>query len=851
MISPLLRSSVRYFARHKWLFALSILGVAVGVAVVVSIDVANVSAKRAFELSSATVAGNATHQIRGNSSGLPEQTYVNLRVRDGIDYIAPIVSGYAAIPSHPAYTMEILGVDPIADAPFRPFVGGVGAPGGYDLGAFIGPGMGAIMSERRASQFGVGVGDSLDVSVDGIRAQLKLVNLIVPNDERSAEAIDNLLIVDIGTAQALTGTAGFLSRIDLIIGDNAEGEQELRRIQQLLPAGVEIVRSETRSAMLMQMTRAFEMNLSALSLLALIVGMFLTYNTIAFSVVQRRQMIGRMRAIGATRRDIIEQILGEALLVGLVGTSIGLLLGLVLGKGLVSLVSRTINDLYFVVTVRDISVSPSIIIKGAVLGLIATILSALAPALSATSGDASTVLRRSTFEGALRRRTAAMSVIGAVVVASAYVVLATVSLGIVGSYIWIGIGLLGFVLMVPGFTVAAIRGIRPVLARLAGVVGRMAAGGIVSTLSRTSIAIAALTVAVAATIGVGVMVSSFRTTVVSWLDDILQADIYIQAPGQLSRGATSRIKPAVLDLVRATPGVASSYSVRQIEVSSSLGPTNLTAIEVGEESRERFKFKDGDSEQSVSRLSMPNQVLVSEPYAYRHRVSLNDTFTIQTDRGETTVTIAGIYYDYGSDQGVVLIERNNYDSLFADPFHSGVAVYAESEADIRELMLQIRQRTSSEQQLVVRSNRDLREYSMQVFDQTFTITYVLRLLAVFVAFVGILSALMSLQMERAREFAVLRATGMTAGQLWKLVSLQTGLMGLLAAVLAIPLGLLLAMALVYVINQRAFGWTLQLDVSSGIILQAVLLSLFAAVLAGLIPAWKMSRANAAEALREE
>jgi putative ABC transport system permease protein len=167
------------------------------------------------------------------------------------------------------------------------------------------------------------------------------------------------------------------------------------------------------------------------------------------------------------------------------------------------------------------------------------------------------------------------------------------------------------------------------------------------------------------------------------------------------------------------------------------------------------------------------------------------------------------------------------------------------------LVASVRERAGDTQALLVRANRSLRQASMEVFDRTFTITQVLRLLAIGVAFVGVLSALMSLQLERARELAVLRATGLTPGQLWGLVSLQTGLLGLLAGLFSVPLGVALAYVLVHVINQRSFGWTLQLAVTPMTLVQAVLLALVASALAGLYPAWKMARANPALALREE
>ncbi|MFO8174492.1 MAG: ABC transporter permease, partial [Longimicrobiales bacterium] len=163
----------------------------------------------------------------------------------------------------------------------------------------------------------------------------------------------------------------------------------------------------------------------------------------------------------------------------------------------------------------------------------------------------------------------------------------------------------------------------------------------------------------------------------------------------------------------------------------------------------------------------------------------------------------------------------------------------------------LRARVPGDQQVQIRSSRTLRAASLEVFDRTFAITGVLRFLAFLVAFIGVLSALMALQFERSRELGVLRANGLTPGQVWKLVTAQTGIMGLVAGVLAVPAGLTLALVMIFVVNKRSFGWTLQLQVGPEILIQAVLLALLGALLAGILPAWRMARTSPAMALREE
>ncbi len=242
--------------------------------------------------------------------------------------------------------------------------------------------------------------------------------------------------------------------------------------------------------------------------------------------------------------------------------------------------------------------------------------------------------------------------------------------------------------------------------------------------------------------------------------------------------------------------------------------------------------------------------MVSEPYAYRHDVGVGDKIKLRTDNGERAFTVVGVYYDYGSDEGRVTLSRRTYNRHWRDRAITSMGIYARADADVAEIEARLRD-VAAGQELHIRSNASLRQASLEVFDRTFAITAVLRLLVTIVAFVGVLSALAALQLERARELAILRVNGLTPRQLWQLVTAETGLMGLCAGVLALPLGIGMALALILVINRRSFGWTMQVSLDPAILAQGLLLALLAALLAGLYPAFKMARTPPALALREE
>ena len=860
MSRVLWRASLRYLLRHPWQMGLSFVGVALGVAVVVAIDLANASAQRAFLLSTDSVVGRATHQIVGGSRGIPEDIFRAVRIEAGIRLAAPVVEGDVAAPDYPGRTFRVLGVDPFAEAPFRPYLAGLNSRGQDALVSFLTRPATAIMSYGTGRELGLGLTgdpatqgqvDQLTVRAGGVRQRLSIIALLEPADALSRRALDSLLVTDIATAQELLSLTGRLSRIDLIMPAGPLGQAELAKIRAVLPPGAEIRSAAARSQSVAQMTRAFSLNLSALSLLALIVGMFLIYNTMTFSVVQRRGLIGALRVVGVTRREIFSLIVAEAALLGLLGTAAGLLLGVALAQGLVRLVTQTITDLYFVVSVRELTISGLGLLKGLGLGLGASLVAALAPALEATATQPRAVLNRSTLEAHSQRVVPWAAVAGVCLVLVGAGLLLLPSRDLILSFGGLFTIFLGCVLVTPVAVVGLLRAVQLLVGTRTDIVGRLCIRSVLASLSRTAVAIAALMVAVSVTVGVGIMIESFRQTVAYWLENALQADIYVAPPSLVSRWNEGTLDPAVVARLSAAPGVAAVSTYRRVSVESPTGRVQLVALQLDVGRYASYRFVEGRPEVVWPAFETERTVIVSEPYAYHHRLRVGGAVRLRTDRGVQDFRVAGIFADYGSDRGLVMMSRRTYEQFWHDRGVSSLGLWLSPDRDVTAMLASLRRLVGAVQEVELRSNRSLRQASLEIFDRTFTITSVLHLLTTAVAFIGVLSALMALQLERERELGVLRATGFTPRQVWGLVTAQTGLMGLLAGLLALPVGLMLASVLVFVINRRSFGWTLELEIIPGLLVQAVLLAVLAALLAGMYPALRMSRTSPALALREE
>lgn len=838
------RASFRYLLHHPWQFGLSILGVALGVAVVVAIDLANASAQRAFTLSVETLTGRTTHQIVAGRTGLPESLYQTLRLQLAMRASQPVVEAYAQASIGSGQTLQIVGIDVLANSDFHPYLSAT--QGDIDMTRLITQPSTGLIAHDTAQRLGLKIGDAVPLSINGKQQRLVIIGLLKSSDALTDQGLQNVIITDIASAQELLGMLGRLSRIDLILPEQG-GEKIIARIRAVLPPQAQLVSAATRANALQQMTRAFQLNLRALSLLALLIGAFLIYNTLSFSIVQRRALLGRLRAMGVTKGELFSLVIREALIVAILGASVGIVLGIALGQGLLQLVTRTINDLYFVVQVSSLTISVGALSKGLALGIGASVLAALWPAFEAVRVTPRRLLSRASMEARFLRRVPYAATAGGVLLLLSAAVLVIPSRSMLVSYAALFGIMAGFALLVPAAVLLMMRAVQGLAQRLFGWSGKLSARSISGSLSRSGIAVAALAIAVSATIGVSIMIDSFRHSVVHWLAHSLRADIFIS---RVDDHAQASLSPALIRSIAALPEIAMLSQSRHSYLETPAGRTELLAMQIPYAGFKGFQFKQGDSELAWTAFQQHDAVIVSEPYAYHHRLQVGDSIELPGDRGRQLFPIAGIFRDYSSSQGMVIMSRHSYEKFWQDRGIDSLGVYLKAGHKTEDVIERLRNIVGGES-LQIRSNRALREASLAIFDRTFAITHVLRVLTVLIALVGIFSALMALQLERAKEFAVLRAIGATPRQLWGLISIETGLMGGAAGLLALPLGIALAFILIVVINRRSFGWTMELTLDPLLLIQALVLALLAALVAGLYPSLKIARSAPALALREE
>ncbi len=824
----------REILRRPALTLLSIVGVALGVATVVAVDIANDSAKRSFLAANETISGSTTHRFTGR---ITDELYRHLRVDLGLD-VTPVVEGLIESDRSDAKRLRLYGVDLLAE---------INVSSNYawrevsieNAATMLSNPFTVLTTTETAESLHWSVGEEIPVSSADGDFGLTLVGLLEPANPLQAQSLRSLLLTDIATAQAVLGKRGYLSTIHATFDESVQ----ISSIEAVLPDNIYIEVQSEQSDSQVALTRAFQINLTALGLLAFLVAMFLIYNTTSFTVTRRQRHIGLIRVLGALQRDIVLCALLEVLIIGVIATAIGLLVGIQLSTFLLELVEQSITTLYFPI-LADITVLSFITIaKVIILGIVATTLLALPVIRRISSTPPSVAVGRSQVEFQSKVSGFKILVVGCGLAALGALVLWGNQHSIVLGFVGIFLIVIGYLRLVPLMTDGLKRLLHPVVKRSFGVQGLMAIRAFSSRPGQTSITIAVLCLALSATIGVDIMVSSFRLTVDQWLTSRLRGDIYITTSSQSDTG----LVPADIAMLQSLDDIASFGVAKWAEIPAISGKTTVFAVDYGENAFRGFQFKE-KANVDLWHEFRAGAVIVSEPYAYRNGVQIGDTVDLLIGKSPIQFPIVGVFYDYSSDQGIVAIHRDTYVRHSNDHTISSVAIYATPQSDLAKLADSIEQLVQTSRARVWR-NQELHDASMQIFDQTFAITYVLRTLAIIVAFVAVLSALATLQIERERELVVLRTIGFTVLRNWSISSFETGVMGFLAGILSLPAGILMAWLLIWIIEQRSFGWTMKMQLEPLILVEAVGLSVIAALIAGAIATWRQVRKVPAMALQ--
>jgi putative ABC transport system permease protein len=841
MVRPLFREPIR--------LSLTVLAVAFGVAVVLAIDLAGNAAAGSFHSSLETLAGENDLEVVA-AGGVPESVVATLSTYPSTLRISPRMEDFATL-ADSQQTLPLIGLDLIAEGSrlaasvsWENSAAKSATPGESPLAGLTDP-----QSIWVSSSLNKRPGDRLSLLIND-----RIYNCTVRGVYPDASGSENAILMDIAGAQRILHRFGRVDRILIKLPPDTEIEESERQLKQVLPAGVEIRPQGTGMEENQKMLAAFRWNLRLLSCIALVVGAFLIYNTISVSVVRRRAEIGIVRAVGASRADVLAAFLGEATCFGLAGAVLGLPLGRIMASGAVRLMALTVESLYVSSRPGSIALTPVSLLLALLMGVCVSVISAFSPAreaMNVSPRDAMAQGRRDYIARTHMKRDLLVALFLAAIAACAARMPAIAGKPLLG-YLATILLIASAAYAMPALVSFLALSTSALLKKLIGVEALLAARSLAAALRRTSVLVAALATAVAMMVSVGIMVGSFRQTVVSWMNDQLPADLYLRPAGDPAADRHPAISLELTEKIAGLPGVAAVDRLRAYEISYDGMPATLASVDLGvlRPYRHSDFFSGRPTAAILGQLRGQNNVIVSEPFTYKHKVKTGDVLVLSLGEKQAAFRIVDVYFDYASERGYILMDRSTLLRYLPDPTASNLAVFVAQGARVEAVRQRI-QEISAGHRILIFSDRDLRTEAIRIFDRTFAITYALEAVAVFVAVMGIAGAFLALVIDRRRELGLMRLLGASAPQIRKLILVEVGLLGFLANLAGLVLGYFLSLILVFVINKQSFGWTIRFHWPIEILVGALSVVYVATILSGLYPARVAVRLNPLAVIHEE
>lgn len=827
----------------------SVAAISAGVAIFVAIHLAGSAARSSFVSAVEAIAGRATHEVTAEG-GMDEARLAAFLTSTSVEAAQPVVESLVSVRSPPgeapagAPPLRLLGIDPLLVGPFVDSSDEDPVVDREHFGEFLTRPGTIILPAPWARSMALGAGDSVAVAAAGRRVDLEV--LAVYELEFLGEASRDTAVLDIATAQETLARIGRLDRIDLVVRPGREAE-----VERLLAPGERLQRPARRGERVARMVDAFRLNLLALGSLAWIVGSLLVYNASQFRVVRRAAMLGQLRCLGANRPLVLASVLAEVMLLGLLGGLAGLALGVLLAQWLAGSVAQTITDLYTFIRIDVAALDPLTAILVLVGAVVVSFAAGWFPALDAARSPPRMVGLRSAEEQNFLVQIPRLIVTAALAaLAGALTLQLDIRHWVVGLAAAFAFLVCGAAALPPLMALLLPR-LQRAAERSGWLASSIAAAAVHRSLSRTGGAAAALGVALAMTVGVTVMVSSFEEEVKRWIRGSLRADVYLADMSEKVARESARIPHGAIEELRAREEVRTVDTLRGLEIVFGEGSIFFAGVDLAPGGgRERFQLIEGDPVSAVDR-ALSGEVMISEPLSTHHDLHAGDRMIVRGREGEVELEIAGVFRDFSFDRGYAFTGKRRFVELFGDPGIRNAAVYLAEGEDADAFAESIRSQFAGRYMLQVRSNRSLRGDILEVFNRTFAVTYLLQLISTLLALAGITVTLFALFLERSREIATIRSIGATARQMGRIFGSESLLMASFPVVLAWPLGALLAWILIHVVNLRAFGWTITMHWPWEAVALTSGLALFAGLLATTLPVVLVRRMAIARALREE
>ena len=840
--------SWRHFMRHRLRTFLTFLGIVLGVAVIVAIALVNRTLVGSFQRTIELVAGKAVLQVENGEGGIKESLFPAIRDTAGVRDAAPAVDGFLPLVGIRGEKLYVYGVDFLADSSIREheFVGGA-----FDLeGAldFIARPDSIALTETFSRRLGLSRGSTIRLATSrGVRDYI--VRALLREQGAAKVFGGNFALMDLPAAQIALGKDGKLDVVDLTIEPGEKVETVLQRVAGRLGGAANVGRPRERGEQVESLMTSFRVGLFFVSLVALFVGFFLIYNTVSVSVVQRKREIGTLRCLGVLRRQILSLFVVEALALAFAGSVAGVLGGIFLAHAALLVVGQTVNSLFVQADLANGAFTLREVWIGLASGMGVAVLAAIYPAWQATRVTPLESSRQAVWRPRSRGVSRA-SLAGAVLLLLSPA-LAALAPSIPGSGVEkFTLGVVAMMLLLLGLSFLS-----PMLvfwwagvfwramAHLPAATGflrneaRLACDSLRRVPGRSGTTIATLMISLAAIFTVAAFVTSVRESLLLWVDRMVTADLVVHSGARSAGPLNVPLKEEFGGKLAAVPGVEVLDFYRLIRSNYEGKPVLIQSFSARRSARVRkLPMISGNGETALRQMADGAGVLVSESFRAKFGKGAGESIRLLTPSGPVSFKIIGIYVDYSSDSGTVLIERELYKKLWGDDLVDAFDLWLARGADQQAVIDTIYRDYGEAYQLFVSTHKELRQNVVRLMERSFSVNYAVEIVAVIVAIFSVINTLLASVLDRTREIGVLRAIGATRKQLRGMVMAEAGWIGVLGGILGLFAGAVMSYHHVVYNAKFLTGWTFQYYYPTEVAIVSLIASVLLCLLAGYFPA---------------
>ena len=786
-------------AQHKGRLAVSVLAIALGVALGYAVQLINAVALNEFSQAVRSLSGEADLEIRGPGSGFDEMLYPRIARLPQVAVASPVLEVSAKLPGR-REPLRVLGLDAFRAAYVQPGLIG-NAP--RDLLDLLRPDA-LFLSPAAADWLEVKEGETLAVQVGLAEVNLRVAGLL------RGSGRERLGVMDIAAAQLALDRLGSISRLDIRMRPGADLSVLQARIQGELAPGLVVERPESDLQRNASLSRSYRVNLNVLALVALFTGGFLVFSAQALSVVRRRAQLALLRVLGVTRGGLARMLLAEGALIGVIGAAIGLAAGYLIAALVLARFGADLGAGQFRGLHPDLHAEPWASALFFVLGVVIAAAGSLAAALNAARAAPAQALKAGDEQTAFARLQAAWPGLALIVLGMVCTLPGPVADVPVFGYVAIGLMLVGTLSLMPRLAI----GVFSRLPRPAGIGARLALAQLQGAPGQAAVSLAAIVASFSLMVAMAIMVASFRISLDAWLDQVLPADLYLRSGFS---GDTAYLSPADEARIASLPGVrrAEFLRIQLLLLAPGKPRVALFARAFGRDDPGRRLPLVG--EVRTPRAGEPPPLWASEAMVDLYGYALGKVVEVPIAGKSQRFTVAGIWRDYARQHGTVIIERELYMALSGDRNANDAALYLQAGADVKALEAAVRAAIPGAANLEFGEPGAIRERSLNVFDRTFAVTYALEAAAVIIGLFGLSSSFGALVLARSREFGMLRHVGMTRREIGAMLAAEGALVSALGLALGLALGWAISLVLIHVVNRQSFHWSMELHLPWGLL----------------------------------